>query len=158
MEQAPDRPLRRRPDLLAPVGVVGRAPGGVDGRSPDPGKGHGVLFQALADLAGRASTSGSPSSATVPSEPTSSGWPPSSGPRAGRVRRAVDQDAIREHYRHAAVFCLPSFAEGVPVVLMEAMAMGLPVWRAISWAWASSSPMARADSSYDRAVRTSRPR
>ena len=44
---------------------------------------------------------------------------------------AVGQDPIREHYRRAAVFCLPSFAEGVPVVLMEAMAMALPWWRAM---------------------------
>ena len=40
---------------------------------------------------------------------------------------AVGQDRIRELYAEAQVFCLPSFSEGVPVVLMEAMAMGLPV-------------------------------
>jgi colanic acid/amylovoran biosynthesis glycosyltransferase len=39
----------------------------------------------------------------------------------------VGQDDIRRHYAAADVFCLPSFAEGVPVVLMEAMAMELPV-------------------------------
>jgi len=40
---------------------------------------------------------------------------------------AVGQDEIRERYAAADAFCLPSFAEGVPVVLMEAMAMRLPV-------------------------------
>jgi colanic acid/amylovoran biosynthesis glycosyltransferase len=47
----------------------------------------------------------------------------------GRVELtgAVGQDEIRSHYAEADVFCLPSFAEGVPVVLMDAMASGLPV-------------------------------
>lgn len=39
----------------------------------------------------------------------------------------VGQDTIRDHYHAADVFCLPSFAEGIPVVLMEAMSTGLPV-------------------------------
>ncbi len=39
----------------------------------------------------------------------------------------VGQDRIREHYEAADAFCLPSFAEGIPVVLMEAMALEMPV-------------------------------
>jgi glycosyltransferase involved in cell wall biosynthesis len=38
----------------------------------------------------------------------------------------VDQDHIADHYRRADLFCLPSFAEGIPVALMEAMAMEIP--------------------------------
>ncbi len=37
---------------------------------------------------------------------------------------AMNQDRIRTFYAVADLFCLPSFAEGLPVVLMEAMAMG----------------------------------
>lgn len=39
---------------------------------------------------------------------------------------AINQDRIREFYATADAFCLPSFAEGLPVVLMEAMAMEIP--------------------------------
>jgi glycosyltransferase involved in cell wall biosynthesis len=39
---------------------------------------------------------------------------------------AINQDRIREFYAKADAFCLPSFAEGLPVVLMEAMAMEIP--------------------------------
>ena len=39
---------------------------------------------------------------------------------------AVNQDAIRRFFAVADLFCLPSFAEGIPVVLMEAMSMEIP--------------------------------
>jgi len=39
---------------------------------------------------------------------------------------AINQDRIREFYATADAFCLPSFAEGLPVVLMEAMATEIP--------------------------------
>ena len=40
---------------------------------------------------------------------------------------AVAGEQVAGHYRDADVFCLPSHAEGVPIVLMEAMAARLPV-------------------------------
>jgi len=39
---------------------------------------------------------------------------------------AVNQDRIRAFYEASDVFALASFAEGIPVVLMEAMAMEIP--------------------------------
>jgi colanic acid/amylovoran biosynthesis glycosyltransferase len=48
---------------------------------------------------------------------------------AGRITFSgpVGQDRIQEHFERANVMVMSSFMEGVPVVLMEAMAMELPV-------------------------------
>jgi glycosyltransferase involved in cell wall biosynthesis len=46
---------------------------------------------------------------------------------AVRFTGALPHDRTRALYAETDVFCLPSFAEGVPVVLMEAMAMKIPV-------------------------------
>jgi len=43
-----------------------------------------------------------------------------------RFEGSVNQDRIREFYSRSGVFVLPSFAEGIPVVLMEAMSMEIP--------------------------------
>lgn len=39
---------------------------------------------------------------------------------------ALNAQAVRDLYQDATLFVLPSFAEGIPVVLMEAMASGVP--------------------------------
>jgi glycosyltransferase involved in cell wall biosynthesis len=39
----------------------------------------------------------------------------------------ASQEGVRDHLRQSDIFILPSFAEGVPVSLMEAMACGVPV-------------------------------
>ena len=43
-----------------------------------------------------------------------------------RFEGSVNQDRIQEFYLRADIFALTSFAEGIPVVLMEAMAMEIP--------------------------------
>jgi glycosyltransferase involved in cell wall biosynthesis len=93
-----------------------------------PAKGQAVLLEAVALLRAR----GVPAAATLIGD----------GPSRERVRERaeqlgladvidapgpVGQDEIRRHYEAADVFVLPSFAEGVPVVLMEAMALEVPV-------------------------------
>jgi colanic acid/amylovoran biosynthesis glycosyltransferase len=93
-----------------------------------PEKGQAVLIEALARLAERG----------VPATVTFAG----DGPQRAALERlaadlgvasavsfrgAVAQEDLRTLYETASVFCLPSFSEGVPVVLMEAMAMRLPV-------------------------------
>jgi colanic acid/amylovoran biosynthesis glycosyltransferase len=47
--------------------------------------------------------------------------------RCVELTGALAHPEVLERVRRADVFCLPSFAEGVPVVLMEAMALGVPV-------------------------------
>ncbi|MBV9464761.1 MAG: glycosyltransferase family 4 protein [Solirubrobacterales bacterium] len=93
-----------------------------------PDKGHGVLLSALSSLPGNATTrlrlviaGDGPERATLERA-------------AARLRPdlvtflgAVGQDRLVSLYQQADMFCLPSFAEGLPGVLMEAMAMGLPV-------------------------------
>jgi len=94
----------------------------------DPVKGHLVLVEALASVlaTGRACRA------------VMVGAGPGEADVRARIRRlgiegdvtltgAVGQDDLPDLYRSADIFCLPSFAEGIPVVLMEAMAMQLPV-------------------------------
>lgn len=94
----------------------------------DPVKGVVVLFDAVASLL----AAGTPLHLTLVGD----------GPqRADLERRAAElgiagsvtfagyrnQDEVQQHLRDADVFVLPSFAEGVPVSLMEAMAISRPV-------------------------------
>jgi glycosyltransferase involved in cell wall biosynthesis len=91
-------------------------------------KGQSLLVDAVAELAGRGVDArlelvgDGPKRAELERQAAERGV-------ADRVRLAgsVGQDAIRERYLAADVFCLASFAEGVPVVLMEAMALERPV-------------------------------
>jgi glycosyltransferase involved in cell wall biosynthesis len=92
------------------------------------GKGYSLLLEALADVVAR----GQDVTLEIVGEgPAGEALRARAGALgvAERVQwlGAVGQDEIRRHYEEADAFCLPSFAEGVPVVLMEAMAMQLPV-------------------------------
>lgn len=91
-----------------------------------PGKGHAVLLYALARLR----DDGIHTLATIVGD----------GPERESLERladdlrldvrfagAVGQDELRAFYEDAQLFCLPTFAEGLGVVLLEAMAAGLPV-------------------------------
>jgi len=92
------------------------------------GKGFALLLDAVHALAAR----GRDVALTVVGDGPSRGHLHAQAARLGLGDRvewvgALGQDEIRERYASADVFCLPSFAEGVPVVLMEAMAMEIPV-------------------------------
>jgi colanic acid/amylovoran biosynthesis glycosyltransferase len=110
-DAAPARPLR--------VLTVGRL---------TPKKGHAILLDALAQLRAEG--------VAVEAELVGDGPHRPALERRARELRIADavtfagtlgQHEIRPRFERADVFCLPSFAEGVPVVLMEAMAMELPV-------------------------------
>jgi colanic acid/amylovoran biosynthesis glycosyltransferase len=115
----PVRRVTRTPGAPVEILCVGRL---------DPVKGHLVLLQAVALLreGGRACR------LTIVG----------SGPGDVQVQEMVErlgvqdivtlagprgQDELPGFYQRADIFTLPSFAEGVPVVLMEAMACDLPV-------------------------------
>jgi colanic acid/amylovoran biosynthesis glycosyltransferase len=93
-----------------------------------PGKGQAVLLEAIGQLR----AGGRDVRCTLVGEG------PSRGALEAAIRKngmddvvtltgAVGQDEIRAAYGDADVFCLPSFAEGLPVVAMEAMSMEIPV-------------------------------
>jgi colanic acid/amylovoran biosynthesis glycosyltransferase len=91
-------------------------------------KGQAVLLDAVALLVGRGVAirlvlaGGGPDRAALERRRDELGL-------AGTVEMlgVVGQDRLTGLLAAADIFCLPSFAEGVPIVLMEAMASGLPV-------------------------------
>jgi colanic acid/amylovoran biosynthesis glycosyltransferase len=93
-----------------------------------PEKGQAVLLEAVAQLAERGHRAEVSLAGDGPLRPSLERLAEHLG-IASRVSflGAVGQDDLHALYEEASIFCLPSFAEGVPVVLMEAMAMGLPV-------------------------------
>jgi colanic acid/amylovoran biosynthesis glycosyltransferase len=115
----PDGAVPQREDGVLNILSVGRL---------SAAKGHGVLLEAVARVAGE----GVPVHVTLVGD----------GPRRAELERraeslgirhrvtfsgAVGQDELPGYFAAADVFCLASFAEGLPVVLMEAMATGTPV-------------------------------
>jgi glycosyltransferase involved in cell wall biosynthesis len=92
-----------------------------------PAKGHHILLDALALLLARGRRVRLTLVGQGPDRPSLEA-------QAGRLglgsavgfAGAVNQDDILGYYASADAFVLPSFAEGLPVVLMEAMALGVP--------------------------------
>jgi glycosyltransferase involved in cell wall biosynthesis len=92
-----------------------------------PEKGQTVLLEAIAELVRR----GHDVTATLAGEGALKPELEKMAKRLGLADRvelpgAVGQHQLRDLYEQATVFCLPSFGEGVPIVLMEAMAMEVP--------------------------------
>jgi glycosyltransferase involved in cell wall biosynthesis len=89
-------------------------------------KGHALMLDALAAI------DGSPVSLTVIGDGSEMAALQAQAARLGIADRVrflgrIGQDEIRGHYGRADAFCLSSLGEGIPVVLMEAMAMRMPV-------------------------------
>ena len=93
-----------------------------------PAKAHLILFAAIGRLVAQGRTNirltvvgGGPAQASLEAAIAAGNLEPYI-----RMVGPCNQDRVLEFYRHANVFTLASFAEGVPVVLMEAMAMEIP--------------------------------
>jgi colanic acid/amylovoran biosynthesis glycosyltransferase len=93
-----------------------------------PEKGQAILLHAIALLAEQGQAVNAVLAGEGPSRPALGRIAEQLGV-ASRVAfpGAVGQEELHALYAGASIFCLPSFAEGVPTVLMEAMAMGVPV-------------------------------
>jgi glycosyltransferase involved in cell wall biosynthesis len=91
-------------------------------------KGHAVLLSAVATLVGEGHDVEAVLVGSGPLQPRLERLAAELG-MADRVvfRGALAQEQVRDCYASASLFCSSSFAEGVPVVLMEAMACGTPV-------------------------------
>jgi colanic acid/amylovoran biosynthesis glycosyltransferase len=118
-ESAPHADNGSRPEGDAEILFIGRHV---------PEKGHAVLLEAAALLGERGHKVNVTLAGDGPMRPTLERLAGQLG-LASQVSfpGAVGQDEIHAMYASASIFCLPSFAEGVPGVLMEAMAMRLPV-------------------------------
>jgi colanic acid/amylovoran biosynthesis glycosyltransferase len=92
-----------------------------------PAKGQAILVEAMAWLRGQG----------LPVQVTFAGDGPDRARLEAAARRlgiesacrflgGVNPEKVKELYEAADLFVLPSFAEGIPVVLMEAMAMEVP--------------------------------
>lgn len=93
-----------------------------------PVKAQYILIEAILVLAGR----GVPAVLRLVGDGPDRRMLEESAARMGIADRVIfdgwrNQDEVRERYRSATVFAMASFAEGIPVVLMEAMSMEIPV-------------------------------
>ncbi len=91
-------------------------------------KGQGVLLEAMSQLV----TQGMPVRLTLAGDGPERIRLEAGARRLGSTGTvtfagAVGHDGVVELYRQCDIFCLPSFSEGLPTVLMEAMAMERPV-------------------------------
>jgi colanic acid/amylovoran biosynthesis glycosyltransferase len=117
------------PDMFSPAKPGAAMPGSVlcVGRL-DAEKGHLVLVDALAALRSRGLDATAVFVGDGPLRPVIEERIGALGlGHAVHLAGAIGQDEITDYYRRASAFCLPTFIEGLPVVLMEAMACGLPV-------------------------------
>lgn len=91
-------------------------------------KGHGVLLHAIAQLAAEGVAAHTTIVGDGPLRSQLESLAASLGIRdAVTFAGALGHDRLPQQFATADVVCLPSFAEGLPVVLMEAMATGKPV-------------------------------